>query len=90
MPYKDKEVEKVYYPIGEVASIFGVNTSLIRFWEKEFDIIRPKKNKKNFFNKGSNVIKMINKLYNYPFRPLCLQRKQSRSYVIQPTQIGSP
>jgi DNA-binding transcriptional MerR regulator len=46
MPYKDKEVEKVYYPIGEVAAIFGVNTSLIRFWEKEFDIIRPKKNKK--------------------------------------------
>lgn len=46
MPYKDKEVEKVYYPIGEVAAIFGVNTSLIRFWEKEFDIIRPRKNKK--------------------------------------------
>lgn len=46
MPYKEKEVEKVYYPIGEVAAIFGVNTSLIRFWEKEFDIIRPRKNKK--------------------------------------------
>ena len=46
MPYKDKEVEKVYYPIGEVASIFGVNTSLIRFWEKEFDVLKPKKNKK--------------------------------------------
>lgn len=37
---------KLYYPIGEVAKMFGVNTSLIRFWEKEFKIIKPKKNKK--------------------------------------------
>ena len=46
MPYKEKKVEKLYYSIGEVASMFKVNTSLIRFWEKEFDIIKPKKNKK--------------------------------------------
>ena len=46
MPYKEKKVEKVYYTIGEVAEMFNVNTSLIRFWEKEFDIIKPKKNKK--------------------------------------------
>ena len=38
--------EKLYYTIGEVAKMFDVNTSLIRFWEKEFDIIQPKKNKK--------------------------------------------
>ena len=38
--------EKRYYKIGEVAAAFKVNTSLIRFWEKEFDIISPKKNKK--------------------------------------------
>ena len=38
--------EKIYYKIGEVAKAFGVNTSLIRFWEKEFDIIKPKKNAK--------------------------------------------
>lgn len=37
---------KLYYSIGEVAKMFDVNTSLIRFWEKEFDIIKPKKNKK--------------------------------------------
>ena len=37
---------KIYYAIGEVAKMFDVNTSLIRFWEKEFDIIKPKKNKK--------------------------------------------
>jgi len=38
--------EKRYYGIGEVAKAFGVNTSLIRFWEKEFDVIKPKKNAK--------------------------------------------
>lgn len=38
--------EKRYYSIGEVAKAFQVNTSLIRFWEKEFDILKPKKNAK--------------------------------------------
>ena len=38
--------DKRYYKIGEVAKAFGVNTSLIRFWENEFDVLKPKKNKK--------------------------------------------
>ena len=38
--------EKRYYKIGEVAKAFSVNTSLIRFWEKEFEIIKPKKMRK--------------------------------------------
>ena len=38
--------EKRYYSIGEVAKAFDVNTSLIRFWEKEFDVLKPKKNAK--------------------------------------------
>ena len=38
--------EKRYYKIGEVAKAFGANTSLIRFWANEFDIINPKKNAK--------------------------------------------
>lgn len=46
MPYKEKVIEKKYYSIGEVASKFNVATSLIRFWESEFDIIKPKKNRK--------------------------------------------
>ena len=46
MPYKEKEIEKKYYSIGEVAKELGVATSLIRFWETEFDIIKPKKNRK--------------------------------------------
>ena len=46
VPYKEKEITKLYYSIGEVSAMFSVNNSLIRFWEKEFDIIKPKKNKK--------------------------------------------
>ncbi|MGF1558650.1 MAG: MerR family transcriptional regulator [Flavobacteriaceae bacterium] len=38
--------EKRYYGIGEVAKAFNVNTSLLRFWEKEFDALKPKKNAK--------------------------------------------
>lgn len=38
--------EKQYYPISEVAGMFNVNVSLIRFWEKEFDILKPRKNRK--------------------------------------------
>ncbi len=37
---------KYYYSIGEVADMFGVSTSMIRYWEKEFDVLRPRKNKK--------------------------------------------
>jgi DNA-binding transcriptional MerR regulator len=46
MPVKERPIEKLYYSIGEVAEMFKVNTSLIRYWEKEFDVIKPKKNKK--------------------------------------------
>lgn len=46
MPYKEKIIEKRYYSIGEVAAIFGVATSLIRFWETEFSILKPNKNRK--------------------------------------------
>jgi len=46
MNSQSKQSGKLFYSIGEVAKMFDVNTSLIRFWEKEFDIIKPKKNKK--------------------------------------------
>lgn len=45
-PYKEPKIEKIFYSIGEVAEMLGVNQSLIRFWEKEFDILKPQKNKK--------------------------------------------
>lgn len=46
MAYKEKEIEKLYFSIGEVAEMFNVAPSLIRFWESEFDLIKPKKNRK--------------------------------------------
>lgn len=46
MPLKDKEITKLYYSIGEVADLMGVAPSQIRFWEREFDILKPKKNRK--------------------------------------------
>lgn len=46
MPYKEKKVEKLYYSIGEVAEMLDVPVSTVRFWENEFDILKPMKNKK--------------------------------------------
>jgi DNA-binding transcriptional MerR regulator len=43
---QESELTKLYYSIGDVAKMFEVNTSLIRFWEKEFPTVQPKKNKK--------------------------------------------
>ena len=55
---------KRYYKIGEVAKAFDVNTSLIRFWEKEFEIIRPKKNKKGNRLFTPEDIKNFKLIYN--------------------------
>jgi DNA-binding transcriptional MerR regulator len=46
IPVDDILFSKQYYPISEVAAMFGVNISLLRYWEKEFDIIKPRKNRK--------------------------------------------
>jgi DNA-binding transcriptional MerR regulator len=46
MPYKEREISKLYYTMGEVTEMFSVAASQIRFYEKEFDILKPKKNKK--------------------------------------------
>ncbi|MGB0837872.1 MAG: MerR family transcriptional regulator [Flavobacteriaceae bacterium] len=57
--------EKRYYKIGEVASAFDVNVSLIRFWDKEFDSIKPKKNAKGnrmFTKEDVEQIRLIHNL----------------------------
>ena len=46
MPFKEKEIEKQYYSIGEVAAMLDVAPSLIRFWETEFEMLKPRKSKK--------------------------------------------
>ncbi len=62
MPYQKKPTEKIFYKIGEIAELLNVNVSLIRFWEKEFSILKPKKNKKGnrlFTSKDFDNIKII-------------------------------
>jgi DNA-binding transcriptional MerR regulator len=46
MPYKEKKIEKLYYSIGEVSRMLEVPVSTVRFWENEFDILKPMKNRK--------------------------------------------
>lgn len=57
-----EESEKIYFSIGETAQMFNVNPSLLRFWEKEFDVIKPYKNKKGdryFTKRDVETIRMI-------------------------------
>jgi len=56
--------EKLYYSIGEVAEAFGVNTSLVRFWEKEFDVLKPKKNAKGNRKFTPQDIKNLELIYH--------------------------
>jgi DNA-binding transcriptional MerR regulator len=54
--------EKLYYSIGEVADVLGVNPSLIRYWEKEFSSLRPRKNRRGnrlFTQKEIDMLKYI-------------------------------
>lgn len=63
MPYKEREISKKYHTIGEVAEKLEVNTSLIRFWESEFDILNPKKNKKGLRKYTEKDIRILEKIY---------------------------
>ena len=56
--------DKRYYNIGEVAKAFGVNTSLIRFWEKEFNVLKPKKNAKGNRKFTPEDIKNLKSIYH--------------------------
>lgn len=64
MPYKEKEIEKLYFTIGEVAQMFNVNTSHIRFWSKEFEVIRPATNKKGNRLYTQSDIENFRKIYH--------------------------
>ena len=56
--------EKLYYSIGEVATAFGVNSSLIRFWEKEFEIISQKKDTKGSRKFSADDVKKLQLIYH--------------------------
>jgi DNA-binding transcriptional MerR regulator len=62
MPYKEKEIEKLYYTIGEVSEMLGLNASQIRYWETEFTSLKPKKDRKGnrlFTKEDIETIKLI-------------------------------
>jgi len=64
VPYKKPKIEKVFYTIGEVADMFQLPTSTVRYWENEFDILKPQKN-----NKGNRLfspedIKQLKLIYH--------------------------
>lgn len=93
MPYKEKEPEKLFYTIGEVAKIFKVNTSLIRFWEKQFEILQPKKNKKGnrLFTKQDldnlHIIYHLVKERRFKLDGAKKKLKQNKEEVIQSVEI---
>ena len=65
--YKEKKIKKIFYSTNDVAEIMKVNTSKIRFWEKEFNIINPDRSpvgKRKFTEKDIEKIKLINQLLN--------------------------
>lgn len=59
-----KSLQKLYYTIGEVAKFFNVNTSLIRFWEKEFGFEASKKTQKGNRLYSVKDIENFNKIYH--------------------------
>ena len=65
MPYKKPKIEKIIFSIGEVAEMIGENSSLIRYWENQFDALKPKKNKKGnrlFTKDDIETVKLIHYL----------------------------
>jgi DNA-binding transcriptional MerR regulator len=58
-----ENLTKRYYTIGEVAAMFGVTRSLIRFWEKEFQILKPFKSSKGERRFTSENIKQFQLIY---------------------------
>lgn len=59
------QIEKIYYGISEVAEMLGVSQSLLRFWETEFDCIKPHKNKKGNRSYTKQDIEMLRKIYYF-------------------------
>jgi DNA-binding transcriptional MerR regulator len=91
--YTDRRIEKIYYSIGEVADLFEVNQSLIRFWEKEFEILKPQKNKKGnrLFTKNDldnlRIIYHLVKERGYTLQGAKEKLRQNRDDVMNSIEI---
>lgn len=93
MPYKETEQTKLYYTIGEVAVLFNVNASLIRFWEKEFDVLNPRKNKKGnrlFTQEDVDNLRIIYHLVKergFTLQGAKSKLKENKSDVVNTTEL---
>ncbi len=81
---EDKNPEKIYYTIGEVAAMFDLNVSNVRYWENEFNILMPKKNAKGdrFFTKKDigniRIIKELIKERGYTIEGAKIKLRENR------------
>ncbi len=64
MAYKEKEIEKLYYSIGEVAQMLDVNTSLLRYWESEFKEMQVRKDRNGVRLFTKPDIEMLKTIYS--------------------------
>jgi DNA-binding transcriptional MerR regulator len=93
IPADELLFEKQYYAISEVAAMFHVNVSLLRFWENEFDILKPKKNKKGdrFFRpedvKNLELIHHLLRRQKYTIEGAKDYLKKNKSKAIQNFQM---
>ena len=80
MPYKEPKIEKVFFTISEVAEQFNVKPSLIRYWENQFDVLKPHKNKKGnrlFTKDDKELVGLIFHLV----KELCLTLKGAQKKI---------
>ncbi|MDA3880034.1 MAG: MerR family transcriptional regulator [Prolixibacteraceae bacterium] len=82
MPFIPPKIEKHFYTIGEVAGMFGENPSLIRFWTKEFENIKPTKNKKGNRLYTKDDIEQI-RLVNYLVKERGMTLKGAKAKISQ-------
>lgn len=95
MPYKDREIRKIYYTVGDVAKMFNVSTSLVRYWDSEFKELKPSKNKKGnrlFHEKDIDYFKVIYylvKVKGYTLDGARIQLKNKKKDVFQEEEVIS-
>lgn len=80
------ELSKKFYKIGEVADILGIPASTLRFWEKEFTILRPRRNAKNIRVYTPQDVETIRKLY-YLVKEKGLKLDAAQKYLNKNRQV---